>query len=88
MRLNPIYTLQSIAGEHFIFMREGQQVDMTRIISLNASAAWLWAQLENLEFTYEDAVLFLTDHYDVDKETAIYEIKGWFDLLRQNDLLL
>lgn len=69
-------------------MRVGEQVDMTRIISLNASAAWLWTQLENREFTTEDAVSFLTGHYDVDKETAIYEVEGWLELLRQNDLLL
>lgn len=87
MRLNPTYTLQSIAGKYFIFMRKGEQVDLTQIISLNDSAAWLWMQLEKQEFTCDDAVQLLIGHFDVDYSNASIDVQGWFELLRQNDLL-
>lgn len=87
MRLNPIYTLQSIADEHFIFMRHDKQVDFTRIVSLNDSAAWLWTQLEKQDFTYDDAVRLVTGHYEVESVTASSDVKTWLESLKQNDLI-
>lgn len=86
MRLNPIYSIQSIAGEHFIFIKK-EQVDMTRVISFNDSAAWLWNQLEHHEFMIDDAVELVTERYDVDAATAISDVEKWLELLRQNNLL-
>lgn len=88
MRLNPIYTLQSITGEHFIFIRKGDRVDMTRIISLSASAAWLWSQLEGCDFTCDDAISLLTEHYEVENNIAVSDVQQWLDFLSQNALLL
>lgn len=87
MHLNPNYTLQSIANQHFIFVRNNEQVDLTRIISLNNSAAWLWMQLEGKEFTCDEAVGLLTGHFDVDYATAMTDVCRWFESLNENELL-
>lgn len=87
MRLNPNYTLQSIAGQHFIFMRNNEQIDLTRIISLNNSAAWLWRELEGREFTCDDAVKLLTGHFDVAYSTATTDVGEWLESLGENKLL-
>lgn len=88
MYLNPIYSIQSIAGEHFIFMKNENQVDMTRVISLSNTAAWLWTQLEKKNFTLNDAVELLTGNYEVGEEIAFFDTKRWLEQLKKNDLLL
>lgn len=88
MHLNPIYSIQSIAGEHFIFIKNETQLDMTRIISLSGSAAWLWTQLENKYFTVNDVLELLMEHYEVEEVTASSDIQKWLEKLKQNDLLL
>lgn len=87
MYLNSTYSLQSIADVNFIFMRNSKQIDLTRIISFNDSAAWLWMQLEGREFTYDDVVSLIVEHYDIDHSTASADVKGWLEELVENDLL-
>lgn len=88
MHLNPIYSIQSIAGENFIFIKNETQLDMTRVISLSDSAAWLWTQLEKKYFTINDVLELLVEHYEVEEKTASSDIQKWLEQLKQNDLLL
>ena len=88
MHLNPIYSSQSIAGENFIFIKNETQLDMTRVISLSDSAAWLWTQLEKKYFTINDVLELLVEHYEVEEKTASSDIQKWLEQLKQNDLLL
>ena len=60
MKINPIYKLRSIAGETIVVNQGTAGMDMTRIISLNASAKLLYESLAEKEFTTEDAAHILT----------------------------
>ena len=46
------------------------QVNFNKMLSLNASAAYLWNQVTGKEFTVEDLTTLLTDKYDVTAEQA------------------
>lgn len=81
------YALQSIADQHFIFMRNDGQVDLTHIISLNNSAAWLWTQLEKRDFTCEEAATLLAGHFDVSYSVALADVHEWCDVLAKNNLI-
>jgi len=58
-------------GKEFIITGEGvAQVNFNKMISLNATAAYLWECVEGKEFTADDLKAALLDRYEVDEETA------------------
>lgn len=47
-----------------------RNVDFSKIISLNDTAAYLWSAVEGKEFTAETLADLLTGHYEIDPATA------------------
>ena len=75
MRIKEGFTLRTICGEHVVIGEGLAQVNFNKMLSLNGSAAYLWEQLKDKEFTEEDAVQVLTDKYDVTPERALEDVK-------------
>ena len=86
MLINNNYKLRHISGEHLVIMKGKEGTDMTRVISLSSSAAWLWEQLEGKEFSENDAIELIMQEYDIDKDRATLDVKKWIDSLRQNNI--
>jgi len=59
-------------GKEFIIVSEGlSQVNFNKMISMNATAAYLWKSVEGKDdFSVEDLKNLLLDEYEVDEETA------------------
>ena len=58
-------------GEEYIVVGEGLgQVDFNKMISLNASAAYLWESVEGKEFSVADLTQLLLDRYEVEEAVA------------------
>lgn len=82
MKIKKGYTLRSL-GKEFILVVEGleAEVDFSRMISLNESAAFLWKEVENKDFDAEMLTSLLVDNYDIDRETAQNDVaallKSW-----------
>ena len=51
MRLNSNLILRQVGGEYMIVNPFSEAMDMAQVYSMNETAAWLWKQLENKEFT-------------------------------------
>ena len=83
MRINSNYKLRSIAGETIVVNQGKTGTDMTRIISLNASAKLLYEQLVGKEFALEDAAKVLVDTYSIGKEQALADAEKWVEALRK-----
>ena len=83
MKINSNYKLRSIAGETIVVNQGTTGTDMTRIISLNASAKLLYEQLLGKEFTLEDAAKELVDTYGIGSEQALADAEKWADALRK-----
>ena len=81
MKINPIYKLRSIAGETIVVNQGTAGMDMTRIISLNASAKLLYESLAEKEFTTADAAHILTTTYGIGQEQALKDSQVWVDAL-------
>lgn len=64
------FNLRDICGEKVIVPQGKENIDFTNIISMNATAAFLWDALQGKDFELRDIVRLLTDNYEVDKETA------------------
>ena len=83
MKINSNYKLRSIAGETIVVNQGTTGTDMTRIISLNASAKLLYEQLLGQEFDLEDAAKVLMDTYGIGSEQALKDAETWVDALRK-----
>ena len=70
MKLLEGFVLRSIGEDHIITGEGLNRVDFSKVISLNASAAYLWEQVQGKDFTPEDLVALLTARYDVDAQQA------------------
>lgn len=70
MKLLDGLVLRPLCGEHIVTGEGLSRVDFSKVISLNATAAYLWEQIQGKEFTADDLVALLTARYDVDEARA------------------
>lgn len=70
MRIKPGFELRSICGEHIIIAHGLNNIDFTKVITLNESAADVWYAVVDKDFTLEDMTNALLENYDVDEEQA------------------
>ena len=86
MKIKRNYKLREIAGETIVVNQGTANVNMTRILSLNASAKLLYEQLSGREFTAEDAARVLSDTYGIGEEEALLDARKWMDALIENGI--
>ena len=82
MKIREEYKVREMAGEHVVIMQGRLGVDMTKIISLNESALYLWNALAGKEFSVDDAA-----RYEVDDATAARDAAAWVEKLRDCKLI-
>jgi len=87
MKIREEYKVREMAGEHVVIMQGRQGVDMTKIISLNESALYLWNALAGREFSIDDAARLLTERYAIDAATASRDAAAWVGKLRECNLI-
>ena len=75
MKTKKGFRLRDICGEHIIAAEGIENIDFSRIISMNESAAFLWKKIEGKEFSKEDLITYLTEEYDVSEETATQDVQ-------------
>lgn len=68
----------------FVITGEGlKQINYNKIISLNASAAFLWERIEGKDFSIETLADLLTGEYEIDRERALKDseaiAKSWIE---------
>lgn len=71
MRIKKGFELRDVCGEKVIVASGLENIDFSKIISLNESAAYLWEKLQGADFSVQDAADRLTEGYDVSPETAL-----------------
>lgn len=87
MKIKEGFKLRNIAGENVLIMQGKQGVDMTKLISFNKTAEWLWNQLLNKEFTESDIVNLLLEQFEIDELKAKFDAKHWVDQLKSCNVL-
>ena len=70
MKLNHAFKLNEVAGEFMVINTQTQTASLSRIYSLNRSAAWLWKRIGEEEFTEEMLVDWLCAEYVLDRDIA------------------
>ena len=84
MRIKDGFVLRVVCGENVISGEGLAQVNFSKLVSLNDTAAYLWKALEGKDFTIETMVDLLTGEYEVGRETALKDstalLEKWTEL--------
>ena len=80
--------LRRIGGEHIIIVPSRDSVDLTEVYSLNETSVRIWKNFRDVDFTAEEIVEFLQDHYEVDRERAMDDVQECLVTLRAGGIVV
>lgn len=87
MRLRTDIRLRKI-GEEYIIVDPGQDmVDMSKAYTLNETAAFIWNELQNIEFSVSTIAKLLQDNYNLSPKTANQDANELMKQLQSEGLL-
>lgn len=81
MKINKNFKVRKIAGENLIINQGATHSDLTKIISLNETALYLWDELMGKDFTLEDAAHLLVNKFGIDENLAKNDAGKWIDTM-------
>ena len=88
MKAKKGFELQNVCGEYIIVPAGIENVDFSRIISLNPTAAFLWEKASKLEtFTVDNMVEALLAEYEVEEEIAREDSKLIVERWKEMELI-
>jgi hypothetical protein len=76
MKLKSGFALQTICGQSIVVASGIENIDFTKVISLNETAAFIWQLLEVGKATEEELVEGLCAEYEVTNEQAVVDIRA------------
>lgn len=79
--------MQDVCGHHVIVATGLENIDFSKIVSLNESAAAIWNAVVGKDFTVSDMVKALTDEYEVGTEQAEGDVKDTLARWREIGLI-
>ena len=82
MKIKSMYKVRQVAGENLVVGQGRLNADMTKVISLNDTAALLWKELAGRDFTCEDAADVLVATYEIKKEQAMADAAKWIEKMQ------
>ncbi len=71
MKIKEGFELRTLCDEHIIVACGRKNIDFSKVINLNESAALMWNAVIGKDFTVEDMAAALTAEYEVDEATAL-----------------
>lgn len=87
LKMRPDYLVQEIAGEKILIAGLSENINYSRMLVLNESAAELVNTLIAKSVTIEDLVKILTDNYRVEVEQAREDVEKLLRDLQQQNVL-
>jgi len=73
MRLRSDLTLRKIGSEYMIVEPGKGMVDLSKVYSLNKTAAFLWNELQGRDFSEDDVAEILVEEYGLTPRTAFID---------------
>ena len=87
MRIKDNFKVRNIAGENLIVSQGASHADLTKIISLNPTAKYLWDELKDKVFNVEDAARLLVDKFHIDMATAQKDAEKLLNKLKEEGII-
>ena len=79
MKTKKGFNLRTVCGENIIVAEGLDNIDFSRIINLNESAAFLWKNIQEKDFDVDALTSLLTAEYEVDEQTAHQDVVKLID---------
>ena len=83
MKIKEGFELRNVCGENIVIAHGIDNIDFTKVITLNESAAMLWNSVQGRDFNEEELADLLLKEYDVDSQTAQKDVNtliaSWVD---------
>lgn len=70
MRIKKGFQLMNVCGAYVVISHGTENINFTKVINLNSSAADIWNAVSDKDFTEDDMVKAFLAEYEVDEETA------------------
>lgn len=88
MKLKDDLVLRKVADQYVIVPIGKRVQEVTSIVYISASAAYLWDYMTENEFEVDDLVQRILDHYDgVTEEIARKDVESYIKLLTDNFII-
>lgn len=88
MKLKDGLILREVAGQYVIVPTGKRVREVTSIVYISSSAAYLWDYMKDHEFQKEDLVRRILEHYEgVTEEKAAADIDQFLKTLADNNIL-
>ena len=87
MRIKDGFKLRSMAGVDMVVGEGLEQIDFSKIVSLNESASFLWKSVQGRDFDEDELVRLLLDKYDVSEDVARRDVAALLDKWTETGLL-
>lgn len=71
MRIKKGFVLRDVCGEKIVVAEGKENIDFTKIISMNDSAAFLWEKVKDIYFDVDTLKTLLCSEYDVEDAIAL-----------------
>lgn len=73
MKTTEGFRLRTVMGQATLVGEGIAQIDFNKLITLNATAAYLWQSVEGRDFTVDDLARLLTQRYGIDPARALQD---------------
>ena len=91
MRLKEGLTVRKVGEDYVIVAPEQGMVDLSKVYSLNETAAMLWEELEGKEFSIDDMIEHIRENYDIEhisEEEIKSDMENVVNFFKENGLLV
>ena len=76
MKIKKGFEVRNICGENIIIAHGKENIDFTKVVTLNESAVLLWNKVVDAEFEEKELVDVLLEEYEVEPSQAIADVKS------------
>lgn len=84
MKIKEGFELREVCGEYVVVAHGVKNIDFSKVINLNESAATMWEAVKDKDFTIDDLATALLNTYDVEdtiaKSDAIRIAEEWKEI--------
>jgi len=81
MKIKEGLKIRDIAGEKILVIQGTSGVDLTKVVSFNATAEWLYNEFVGKEFSVNDMAEALIERFEIDPEQAIVDSENFVNSL-------
>lgn len=87
MKLREGLVLRPLGSQYIVTGDDLSPVDFSKVVSMNATSAYLWDKLSGKDFAAQDMAGLLTERYDVDAQTALTDAESLISAWQKAGLL-